>query len=67
MPEINMFVELVRFRVQVLRGRMASDEGASVLEYGLLVSLIAAAIVALVSTVGSKVYAAFNKANQSAG
>jgi pilus assembly protein Flp/PilA len=47
----------------MLRDRLASDEGASVLEYGLLVSLIAAAIVALVSTVGSKVYAAFNKVN----
>ena len=63
MSEINMFVEHIRFRVQMLRDRLASDEGASVLEYGLLVSLIAAAIVTLVSTVGSKVYAAFNKVN----
>jgi pilus assembly protein Flp/PilA len=61
MPEINMFVELIRFRVQTLRDRMASDEGASAVEYGLLVSLIAAAIVALVSTLGGKVYSAFDK------
>jgi pilus assembly protein Flp/PilA len=64
MPEINMFVELIRFRVQMLRDRMASDEGASAVEYGLLVSLIAAAIVALVSTLGGKVYSAFDKVNK---
>jgi Flp pilus assembly pilin Flp len=62
MPEINMFVELIRFRVQILGDRMASDEGASAVEYSLLVSLIAAAVIALVSTLGSKVYAAIDKA-----
>lgn len=62
MPEINTFVELIRFRVQILGDRMASDEGASAVEYSLLVSLIAAAVIALVSTLGSKVYAAIDKA-----
>jgi Flp pilus assembly pilin Flp len=62
MPEMNMFLEIIRFRVQILRDRMGSDEGTSAVEYGLLVSLVAAAVVALVSTVGSKIYSALAKA-----
>jgi pilus assembly protein Flp/PilA len=59
MPEIGLLVDYVRANVQHLRDRMASDEGASVIEYGLIVSLIAAAVVTLVAAVGGKVVTAF--------
>jgi pilus assembly protein Flp/PilA len=39
--------------------RVFGDEGASAVEYGLIVSLIAAAIVALVATLGGKLVTAF--------
>jgi pilus assembly protein Flp/PilA len=62
MAEISFVVAYVRHSVQHLRTRMASDEGASVVEYGLMVALIAAAIVALVATLGGKVAKAFTTA-----
>jgi Flp pilus assembly pilin Flp len=58
MPEIGLLVDYVRANVQHLRGRMASDEGASAIEYGLIVSLVAAAVVTLVAAVGGKVVTA---------
>jgi pilus assembly protein Flp/PilA len=39
--------------------RLKNDYGASAVEYGLIVSLIAAAVVTLVGTLGTKVGAAF--------
>jgi pilus assembly protein Flp/PilA len=63
MPEISLYVEFIRHNVSRLRALMASDEGASAVEYSLIVSLLAAAIVALVSTLGAKVAAAFTKVN----
>jgi pilus assembly protein Flp/PilA len=59
MPETGLLVDHVRANVQHLRNRMASDEGASVIEYGLIVSLIAAAVVTLVATLGGKAVTAF--------
>ncbi|MET0422361.1 MAG: Flp family type IVb pilin [Actinoplanes sp.] len=49
MFEIQMLVEYIRNRFA------KSDEGASAVEYGLLVSLIAAAIVGLVAGLGTHV------------
>ncbi|MET0425846.1 MAG: Flp family type IVb pilin [Actinoplanes sp.] len=46
--------------IQDLRNRMRSDEGASAVEYGLLVSLIAAAIVGLVAGLGTRVGTIFS-------
>jgi len=63
MAEISLLVEYVRHNVQHLRARMASDEGASAVEYGLIVSLIAAAVVTLVATLGGKVAKAFTTVN----
>jgi pilus assembly protein Flp/PilA len=63
MLEVNMYVEFIRHNVSRLRALMGSDEGASAVEYGLIVSLIAAAIVALVSTLGGKIVTAFTKIN----
>jgi pilus assembly protein Flp/PilA len=42
-----------------LLDRLRNDVGASAVEYGLMISLIAAAIVTLVGTLGTKVGAAF--------
>jgi pilus assembly protein Flp/PilA len=63
MAEISMLLEIIRHNVQRLRATMASEEGASAVEYGLIVSLIAAAIVTLVSTLGGRVATAFSKIN----
>jgi Flp pilus assembly pilin Flp len=57
MPEINLYVELIRNHVSRLCALMASDEGASAVEYSLVVSLVAATIVALVSTLGARIVA----------
>jgi pilus assembly protein Flp/PilA len=61
MAEISLLLEYIRHNVEHLRARMASDEGASAVEYGLIVSLIAAAVVTLVGTLGSKIASAFSK------
>jgi pilus assembly protein Flp/PilA len=49
--------------LQVLRGDLAArfdrEEGATAVEYGLLVALIAAVIVGLVATLGTRIAAAF--------
>jgi pilus assembly protein Flp/PilA len=37
------------------------EEGATAVEYGMLVALIAAIIVAIVTTLGTKIQAAFQK------
>jgi pilus assembly protein Flp/PilA len=45
------------------RDRAREEGGASAVEYGLLVALIAAVIVAIVSILGKKVSNAFNSIN----
>ena len=42
-----------------LQTRMASDEGATAVEYGIMVAAIAAVIIALAFTIGDNVVAAF--------
>jgi pilus assembly protein Flp/PilA len=49
----------IKMLVDYLKARMSSDEGASAVEYGLIVSLIAAAIVTVVTTLGTHVGAVF--------
>jgi len=51
-------------RFQVWR---ASDEGATAVEYGIMVAAIAAVIIAVVFAIGIKVDAAFDKVNSQAG
>jgi pilus assembly protein Flp/PilA len=46
-----------------LASRAREQRGASAVEYGLLVALIAAVIVAIVSILGKKVSNAFNSVN----
>ena len=46
--------------VLTCRPRSAGDEGATAVEYGLLVALIAAVIAAVVDLLGKAVFSAFN-------
>lgn len=61
-----MFLKLVT-RTQTwvtdLRSRARDERGASAVEYGLLVALIAAVIVLVVQAVGQKVSSSFNSIN----
>lgn len=42
-----------------IKDRFASEKGATAVEYGLLVALIAAVIVAIVATLGTQINTAF--------
>lgn len=46
-------------RLQTLRAVRRDDEGATAVEYGLLVALIAAVIVGVVAILGTQIQAAF--------
>jgi pilus assembly protein Flp/PilA len=63
MLEFTMCVEFIRHNVNRLRALHSSDEGATAVEYGLIVSLIAAVIVVAVTLLGTKIVAAFGKIN----
>ena len=52
--------DYIRIRLQ---GMCKSERGASAVEYGLLVALIAAVIVVVVAALGGKINAAFTKVN----
>ncbi len=58
-----MFTKLA-VKLQVMRGafqaRLDDQEGATAVEYGMLVALIAAVIVIAVQTLGTQILAAFN-------
>jgi len=53
---LNVFVSLQNYLSAALR---RDDRGATAVEYGLLVALIAAIIVGIVATLGTQVSAAF--------
>jgi pilus assembly protein Flp/PilA len=42
-----------------IKGRLDSEKGATAVEYGLLVALIAAVIIVIVTTLGTQINAAF--------
>jgi len=46
---------------------LASDEGATAVEYGIMVAAIAAVIIAIVITLGGQVDAAFQKVSTALG
>jgi pilus assembly protein Flp/PilA len=58
---LKRFVSLQNFLARSLR----SDRGATAVEYGLLVALIAAVIVAVVALVGKQVNNAFQSVSNS--
>lgn len=49
--------------VNVLRNVLADDEGATMVEYGIMVALIAAVCIAVVTTLGHSVSSAFQNVN----
>ena len=49
----------MKFLDKKIREFIADEQGATAVEYGLFVALIAAVIVTLVSTLGTKIKAAF--------
>ena len=53
---LNVFVSLQSYLSAALR---RDDRGATAVEYGLLVALIAAVIVAIVATLGTQISTAF--------
>ncbi len=48
-------------RLRDLRGRISEERGATAVEYGMIVALIAAVIVTVVATLGTQIQAAFQK------
>lgn len=54
-----------RLELQRLNGR--NDRGATAVEYGLLVGLIAAVIITVVATLGTKITALFTKVSTGLG
>lgn len=54
----SLMVSMMAF-VAGVKDRFSSEKGATAVEYGLLVALIAAVIVAIVATLGGQINAAF--------
>lgn len=48
-----------------LLAMLRNDDGATMVEYGIMVALIAAVCIVLISTLGGKVSTAFNSVNTS--
>jgi pilus assembly protein Flp/PilA len=55
---VKLYVTLLSF-VSTAADRVRNDEGATAVEYGLMVALIAAVIVGIVTTLGGQVNNAF--------
>lgn len=55
-----MSMKLYAYLLSVLAQPLRREEGATAVEYGLLVALIAAVIITTVATLGSKINTAFN-------
>lgn len=54
----SLMVSMMAF-VAGVKDRFSSEKGATAVEYGLLVALIAAVIVAIVATLGGQINTAF--------
>ncbi len=60
-----MLKSVAKFQTAVFHARTRGERGATAVEYGLMVALIAAVIVGVVLTLGGKINNAFNKVNTS--
>ncbi|QHK19902.1 Flp family type IVb pilin [Pseudarthrobacter psychrotolerans] len=56
----SLMVSMLAF-VAGVKDRFTSEKGATAVEYGLLVALIAAVIVVVVATLGTQINTAFTK------
>lgn len=61
-----MLTQVTSF-ISYFRGRLASEEGATMVEYGIMVALIAVVSVLVVGALGVDVFGAFNTAQQEVG
>jgi pilus assembly protein Flp/PilA len=59
----TIWSQTMKFLDKKLREFISDEQGATAVEYGLFVALIAAVIVALVKTLGTKISAAFTTIN----
>ena len=50
---LNMLTAYVASHIESLKGRVKNDEGATAVEYGLMVGLIAVVIIGAVTLIGS--------------
>jgi pilus assembly protein Flp/PilA len=57
---MSPFMVSVLALVAGVKDRFASEKGATAVEYGLLVALIAAVIIVVVATLGTQINTAFN-------
>jgi pilus assembly protein Flp/PilA len=56
---LNMLTAYVASNIATLKGRLQNDEGATAVEYGLLVGLIAVVIIGAVLILGNQLNALF--------
>jgi pilus assembly protein Flp/PilA len=56
---MQMLLEMYLYASTWLKGRFDSEEGATAVEYGLIVALIAAIVVGIVGLLGGQVGSAF--------
>jgi pilus assembly protein Flp/PilA len=56
----NLMVKFFSVMQNVLADRFSGDRGATAVEYGLIVALIAGAIITIVATLGTNIATAFN-------
>jgi len=60
-----MLARLAKVQTTIFHARTAKERGATAVEYGLMVALIAAVIVAVVATLGGQVKDAFQTVSDS--
>lgn len=58
-----MLARIAKFQTATFHAVHRGDRGATAVEYGLLVALIAAIIVGTISTLGGKINSAFSSVN----
>jgi pilus assembly protein Flp/PilA len=58
-----MLARIAKFQTATFHAVHRGDRGATAVEYGLMVALIAAVIVGVVATLGNKINAAFTSVN----
>lgn len=56
---MSVFMTQILASIIGVKNRLSSEKGATAVEYGLLVALIAAVIIVIVSTLGTQINTAF--------
>jgi pilus assembly protein Flp/PilA len=58
-----MLKHIAKFQVSAFHARTRGERGATAVEYGIMVALIAAVIIAVVAVIGTKINGAFETVN----